>query len=202
VWVLNGTTGGTTDDTGTVTEISAVDGTVTRELDGVLGQGFAEWRRLAASGPYVWVLNVINPLSLTQLDAVTGNVLRDIPVDRNYYQIVTAGSLVWLLGDGYATAFNASTGHAVRTVTAGLTRLSVSIGDGSRIWISQASGDSASVDEYDAATGAWLRNASGSRYHLDIGPGIVDKYLPMAAAGGRVWVLSSYSGSVTEFAAG
>jgi hypothetical protein len=64
--------------------------------------------------------------------------------------------------------------------------------DSRHVWVTN--GDSNSVTELDAATGAWVRTLSGSRYGFKQPVGIVDD-------GAHIWVTNTQGNSVTELSA-
>jgi len=201
VWIANSFYPQTGGDQGWVTELSARTGALIRVISARRDR-LTDPEAVAAVGDRVWVVNSFGD-SLVELDAATGALIRVIAAAR--YQLSDPGAVaadgnrLWVANAGgdSVTEIDAATGALIRVIAGARYQLnsggfSVAIAAaGGRVWVPNAAGDS--VTEIDAATGALIRVISGARYQLSAP-------VEVAAAGDRVWVVSSSAdnSSVTE----
>jgi hypothetical protein len=115
---------------GSVTELSASDGSVIRTLSGSKYQ-FNDPAGIAADGTDVWVTNLDYGRWVIELNASDGSVIRTLPsiaapgtnlmVEPDPLGIATDGTRVWIAdyGNNLVTELNASNGTFTRTLSDG-----------------------------------------------------------------------------------
>jgi hypothetical protein len=115
---------------GSVTELSASDGSVIRTLSGSKYQ-FNDPAGIAADGTDVWVTNLDYGRWVIELNASNGSVIRTLPrfaapgtnlmVEPVPLGIATDGTRVWIAdyGNNLVTELNASNGTFIRTLSDG-----------------------------------------------------------------------------------
>jgi len=115
---------------GSVTELSASDGSVIRTLSGSKYQ-FNDPAGIASDGTDVWVTNLDDGRWVIELNASNGSVIRTLPsiaapgtdlmVEPYPHGIATDGTRVWIAdyGNNLVTELNASNGKIIRSLSDG-----------------------------------------------------------------------------------
>jgi DNA-binding beta-propeller fold protein YncE len=115
---------------GSVTELSASNGSVIRTLSGSKYQ-FNQPPGITADGTHVWVTNLDYGRWVIELNASDGSVIRTLPsiaapgtslmVDPDPLGIATDGTRVWIAdyGNNFVSELNASNGTFIRTLSDG-----------------------------------------------------------------------------------
>jgi titin len=140
---------------------------------------------VSSDGVSVWVANIWDN-SVTQLDALTGSVLRTIAVGGAPSSVSSDGTNVWVTNSADATVsqIDAGTGVLVRTIAVGNAPTGV-ISDGSFVWVANTADDT--VTQLAASTGAVVRTIATG-----------DAPTSIAARGTEVWVGNAGSGDLTR----
>jgi streptogramin lyase len=168
----------------------SINGTNVNDLNGSSG--------ISVSGGNVWITNA-NGNSVTELDATTGNVVRDVEGGAGGFKwpmgIASTGADVWVANlDGNSlTEINESTGSVMRVVTGdGLNGPDSICVFGKAIWVTNLFGDS--VTELNARNGSLIRvihsKSDGFSAPTDITGG-----------SSAIWVTNQWSNTVTELEA-
>ena len=140
---------------------------------------------VSSDGVSVWVANIWDN-SVTQLNALTGAVIRTIAVGGAPSSISSDGTNVWVTNSADATVsrIDANTGDVRATIAVGNAPTGI-ISDGSFVWVANTNDDT--VTQLAASTGAVVRTIITG-----------DAPTTIAVRGTEVWVGNAGSGDLTR----
>jgi streptogramin lyase len=181
-----------------VAAFSAQSGAPEEIISGTNMNGLNGSSGISVGGGNVWITNA-NGNSVTELDAKTGHVLREVEGDAGKFEwpmgIVSTGGDVWVANlDGNSlTEVNESTGAVMRVVTGdeldGPDSLCV---HGEEIWVTNLYGNS--VTELNARSGSLVRVIQSKADGFSAPTGIT-------AGDSTIWVTNQWGNTVTELKA-
>lgn len=181
-----------------VTAYSARNDSLEKIISGTNVNGLNGSSGISVSGGNVWITNA-NGNSVTELDAKTGHVKREVEGDAGKFKwpmgVASTGADVWVenLQGNSLTEVNESTGTVRRVVTGdGLDGPDSICVHGKAIWVTNLYGNS--VTELNSRSGSLIRVIQSKADGFSAPTGI-------AAGGSTVWVTNQWSNTVTELEA-